>query len=725
MDILLVGGAGDVMDAVINKLNKEGHRIYILTGNRNHVGKYKLVYEKYHFEYDDECIKEVFDSINPDVTIFMGAFDTNFDWHQASKETVRYSSGLINTLIAYSLLKRGRYIYLSSEEVFYSFYSEDIVEDEKTTSITYKAMAIAQGETICLNYRQTMGLDILVLRLDHLTHIPSNKTEVKEICSRMCMEALRDGKISTNAHNEFSLLYISDAVEFLYKLVIADQYRHDIYHISSMEALNEMQLAQLIKGEMEEIDIIDNTSGLNHRVVLSARRFEEEFGFKIIHHAEDIVSNVLDFMKKHKNSFLEEEQIKRGFFVRIMQSILHMFRPLVPFVENMVCFIPFFMLNNRAVGSEYFTNLDFYLIYVLLFAIIFGQHQATFSAILAVAGYFFRQMYNRSGFEVLIDYNTYVWIAHLFILGLSVGYMRDRLNAVKGESDIEINYLSDQLFDISEINSSNTRLKHILETQIINHNESIGKIYDVVSTLDQYEPEEILFYAVEVLSRLMNSKDVAIYTVSNQSYARLVAATSSKARELGNSIRYMEYEEMYTDLKQKRVFINKKLIEKYPLMANAIYSEDEMQIILMVWGLPWERMTLSQANMLVVIGYLIQNAVVRANRYMEALENKRYLEGTNILETEAFKSLLGAFISASKRGLTICTVLCIEVIENDFEKAGEILSDKLRKTDYLGQLEDGKLYTLLSNTNKDDAAFVIKRFLESGYESSICEGLIL
>ena len=77
------------------------------------------------------------------------------------------------------------------------------------------------------------------------------------------------------------------------------------------------------------------------------------------------------------------------------------------------------MLNNRTVGSQYFANLDPFLLYVLLFAIVYGQQQATFSAICAVAGYMFRQMYTRTGFEVLLDYNTYVWIAQLFILGLA------------------------------------------------------------------------------------------------------------------------------------------------------------------------------------------------------------------------------------------------------------------------------------------------------------------
>ena len=97
---------------------------------------------------------------------------------------------------------------------------------------------------------------------------------------------------------------------------------------------------------------------------------------------------------------------------------------------------------------------------------------------------------------------------------------------------------------------------------------------------------------------------------------------------------------------------NKNMDERYPLMANAIYSEDEMQLILMIWGIPWERMTLGQANMLTVIGYLIQNAVVRANRYIAALEQQRYIQGTNILEPEAFSSLVKAYLKARDKGLT-------------------------------------------------------------------------
>ena len=79
------------------------------------------------------------------------------------------------------------------------------------------------------------------------------------------------------------------------------------------------------------------------------------------------------------------------------------------------------MINNRVTGSAYFAKLDPYLLFVILAALVYGQQQAAFSAILSVAGYMFRQAYGRTGFDIMLDYNTYVWIAQLIIVGMSVG----------------------------------------------------------------------------------------------------------------------------------------------------------------------------------------------------------------------------------------------------------------------------------------------------------------
>ena len=731
MDVLLVGSDCELMRALINKLNKEGHRANILTGNKNQIGVYKNSYEKYRFPYDSDCLKEVFDSVRPKVTIFLGAHDLNFDWSDARKESVRYLTALQNIMTSYTSVKQGRFIYLSSEEVYSQSYPNDIAEEEPTSAISFRSVAIAQGEEACLNYKHTMGLNTVVLRLDHMYAMPEKSTAENSnlndhnLCAKMAIEAIRTGHIQANGNKHFSLLHVDDAVEAIYKIVSADQIKEQLYNISSGELSNEMDLARIVQREIGDgASITDNTVGNVIRVVLSNRKFASEFGLTIFHHVGTEMEKIAGYVKKHSADFADlGEMGSMATNITIRQRLRVVFYAVIPFMETLIFFIPFFMLNNRVVGSTYFAKLDFYLLYVLLFAIVHGQQQATFAAVLAVCGYVFRQTYQRTGLEVLLDYNTYVWVAQLFILGLVVGYMKDRLKVIQNENKNEVQYMEHQLGDIQDINTSNVRLKNMLEVQLINQNDSFGKIYEITSSLDQYEPSEVLFYAAEILAKLVDSKDVAIYTVANRSYARLFSATSPKARELGNSIEYPKLTDMYESIKEKRVFINRSMDEQYPLMADAIYAEDEMQLILMVWGIPWERMTLSQANMLVIIGYLIQNAVIRANRYLEALEKERYMEGTRVLETEAFVSLVRAYLSARNKGLTECTVLQLTYKDVDLEKAGTDLSKLIRQSDYLGEMPDGYLYVLLSNTSTHDAEFVLKRFANAGYHSMIREDL--
>lgn len=723
MNILLIGGAGNLINNLIIKLNKEGHRISLLTGDRYGKASYQHVFEKYNFPYESESLKEIFESVRPELTIFMGACDTNFKWTGGGveREAVRFSNSLMNILMAYSQYTEGRFLYLSTQEVYWGYYEENIDETEPVTPEGIPAMVWSQGEEMCENYRRSCDKDIIILRMDHVYGIPENRRDVRDICSRMCLEALESGRITVRENHVFSLLYVTDAVEFVHRLAMCPEHRSSIYNLSSMIEQTEVTLAEMIcQAWGDPLELIP-VQEQEDRVILSDILYESEFGNPFFCEVQDTVRKITAQMKKKAYMFLNGDEASKSRKDKIRDKVEWLLRTLLPFAENLVLFIPFFMLNNRAVGSEYFANLDFYLLYVLLFAIVYGQHQATLSSVLAVAGYCFRQMYDRSAFEVMLDANTYVWIAQLFILGLVVGYMRDQIIKLKLESQSEREFLDMQLVDIQDINSSNVRVKAALETQIVNQNDSVGKIYSITSALDQYSPEEVLFYAAEMLSKLLKSKDVAIYTVSNPAYARLFSATSAKARQLGSSIQYTNMGELYETLVQRKVFINRRMEEQYPLMANAIFENEEMQMIIMVWGIPWERMTLGQANQLVVISALIQNAVLRANRYLVALEEQRYVAGTQMLKTDAFQTLVNAYLTARSRGLTECTLLQVKVEENNYMESAKLLSGKLRQSDYIGTLSDGGLYTLLANTNGKDAEFVIRRFSELGYESGIVE----
>lgn len=708
-------------DAVIDKLNKSKHRIFLLTGRRDRKFSYKHVFERYDYPYEDESIKDIFESVKPDMVIFMGAYDTNFDWHRERQESVRYTASLMNILSTYSMVGKGRFVYFSSHEVYGGSHYNNIQEQEAAQPRGFKAMAVAQGEEICENYRKTQGIETLVLRFDHLYGVPRKGQEESNLCFQMCLEALKTGKVSASDRRSFSMLYLNDAVELAYKVMMEEQPALYCYHISSMEEINEVNLAEaVIKAMGGGIRLVNNSVGDRYRLVLDGKAYQEEYDQRIFVHYEEGAEQVARYMKRHADSFISAEDTGGSRAARIWHGIKVGFKRVFPFVENLICFVPFFILNSKAAGSEYFNRLDFFLLYVLLFAIVYGQQQAIFSSLLAVVGYFLQQMYGRTGFEVLLDYNIYIWMAQLFIIGMVVGYMRDQLQFIRDENEEEVRYLSRKVDDIADINDSNVRMKQSFETQLVNQRDSLGKIYEITSSLEAYASEEVLFYAARVLGELMDSRDVAVYTVANGDYARLFSFTSKEAKKLGNSIKYTDMEDLYNDLKEHRVFINKKMDEKLPLMASAVYTEDQMELILMVWGIPWQRMTLSEANRLTIVGALIQNAVVHANRYLDALTNQRYLEQTRIMSPDAFGQLVHAFFGAKANGLTECALL--EIGAADRVQAAEALGKNMRQTDYMGVLDDGGFYILLSNTDEKNAEGVIERFRSAGYECELREG---
>ena len=80
-----------------------------------------------------------------------------------------------------------------------------------------------------------------------------------------------------------------------------------------------------------------------------------------------------------------------------------------------------------------------------------------------------------------------------FILGLVVGYMRDQIRIMRLESQELEEHLHRQIVNIQDINESNVRVKEVMEQQLIDHKDSIGKIYSITAGLEQRMPDEVIF----------------------------------------------------------------------------------------------------------------------------------------------------------------------------------------------------------------------------------------
>ena len=377
------------------------------------------------------------------------------------------------------------------------------------------------------------------------------------------------------------------------------------------------------------------------------------------------------------------------------------------------------MLNNRATASQYFSKIDFYLIFVLLFAVVHGQRQATFSAFLATAGYMFRQMYNKSGIAVVTGYNTYVWIAEIFIVGLVVGYMKDRLNFLKEEKEQEVDFLAERVTDITDINDSNLRVKEGLITQVVNYDYSMGTVYEMIEQLGEDHPTKILFRALTLIRNVTDCRDVSIYLIDKNNYARLFGYTSQKAASMGNIIYLPEKEPFYDAFSKNIVYLNRNMDSKYPMMASCVSEEGRPNMMILLWSVPFERMTIDESNRLIVLGKLIHKTAKRTENYLELLRNERYADGGCALKAEEFKELVDTYREAEKNNMTEYVLLKIIPSDTDMQRIEPLISEMISLTYYIGYGNDGNPYILLTSTGKKECDSLITRLEQNGIHTAI------
>ena len=242
----------------------------------------------------------------------------------------------MNVLSAFVGCSKGRFIYLSSEEVFQQEFADAISEDETPAAVTAKGQALAVGEGICKYYRD-MGKDVVTLRLDHMYGMPESALEAKNMIGRMCVEALETREILVGKGQRAALLHESDAVEFIYRVVAAKEPKYGLYHISSGEPISQQTMAEaLVKGFDGEIAIMENPKEPRREPLLANTRYAEEFGIRIFHTPEKELPPIAKHINRNATEFARIEVRPKGIIGKIHRWIKEFLPAVFPFLENMV-----------------------------------------------------------------------------------------------------------------------------------------------------------------------------------------------------------------------------------------------------------------------------------------------------------------------------------------------------------------------------------------------------
>ena len=306
-------------------------------------------------------------------------------------------------------------------------------------------------------------------------------------------------------------------------------------------------------------------------------------------------------------------------------------------------------------------------------------------------------------------------ILQILVVGVIVGHMRDKYRRKNGDLEDEKKYYQSELVDMTRIYDGNRYVKEIYEKRIVNYENSMVKVYEASSQLDFWEPQKVIFQAVDVARELMDIQDVAIYiTGGNAGYLRLAAASSDEARQMGKSIHADENFFMHRELVERTVYRNREVDSVLPSYACGIYDRENLNAVIMLWTKDLSKINLYESNMLALICRLIESSMNHAATYWNRLANQ-YIEGTNVLREEEFDKMYQICQEGSQQDKLEYTALRIpgRFLQSRGKEVCAKIASLVRQTDIIGE-KDENICILLMNTNESEAEYVIQRFQNAG-----------
>lgn len=695
MKILICGEYGVFCKELINRLKKEKHTIFVISGSQKPRFRKPSdgILQEYNFSYRSKSIRTIIENVQADAMIILGACDVKYRWTDIGQESVRYLSGITNLLVCAKEAGIPRIIYCSSMGVYAEAEDRTITEETKFQASSSVLKTYIQIENLC--QKQDMQDEVKITKIRFPEVYGDYRSYEYDICATLMDAAYTKQGVHIFPEKEHRILYVKDAVDVLMRV------------FNSKEPQNSYLVEGTSYTEKEIMDEIQKTiPSLNVNVVQEEKAFvsrpqvkenaKELQSFKEKYPLKD---GLKEFYKVFGNTKREDEkQEKRKGAMK---------EKVIPFLENIALFfiaaLISFALRDTWVGQ----NVNFYLFYMIIISVTYGTAHSLLASLLIFA----LKAVSLVTSDNVIEYAGFVDVLQILIIGVAVGYMRDRYKRKSANLEDEKKYFQSELVDLTQIYDGNRYIKDVYEKRLMNYENSMAWIYETASKLDFWEPTKVVFQAVDVVCELLGVQDVAIYIAGKrEKYLRLMASSTDNARVMGKSVCVDESFFMFNELQERSVYRNKDLDSDFPTYACGTFSDNKLTSIIMVWTKDLSKINLYQSNMFALLCRLIEASMSRARLFWNELAHQ-YIEGTNVLQEDGFERVLELCIQGKKEGKVIYSLLGISSKDVDMEQAElyQQVGRMVRETDFIGKNKEG-LSVILMNVNEGETESVLQRF---------------
>lgn len=559
---------------------------------------------------------------------------------------------------------------------------------------------------------RAQGMAVSLLRLSEL-YAPG-QTSADGLIGRLFGAALMGRpfpRASAPEHVRYTLLDARDAVYAIYQAA-AREFNGEVLHIAGADT-TAAELYAVCDGFLPHLDEPSPKVPLAGRAVLVSDIAARELGWKP---RRVLAEGLQETWEK-----MQEVHARHVLDVRLRQKRLRRVRlrqRLVPYLENaagaLVTLGISFLQGGSTVNGV--IAFDMAYLYIGTMGLFYGKQQAIMAAICALVILIFQRL--RQGGDLvamLYDPSAFLHFVSYFFVAVAMGYFADR-ERFRVLSDRRVRRRLQQRYDFLQATfRENLAVKDRLYRQIINADDSIGRLYRIVSRLDSVETENLFTQTASVAADVLGVADVVVYTVGDGGYyLRQKVRVGAGTTDVPRSLRVEDNPYLKEMLSEKKIFVNRDLIKGLPDLAAPIVYAGRVIAVLQIYHLDFDQWSYYEENLLSITARLVSGALGRAYDWERETMGHRYLDGTRILRLDEFQKIVAELRERRRMQPDYAAALLpIDVQGKSYIELDHSIADSIRSEDFIGMTEDG-VSLLLPDVTEDALSMVRARLLKVG-----------
>jgi len=714
LNILITGDLSSLSGCLARKFQKEGHKV-ILAGSDPAIMTEKLRRVTFHkIAVDDVLFRKTLSRYRFDVVVFIGSREECRE-NPSALASGEMLDGLHNALELAKNEKSQHFLFISSTEIYGNVLQAE--EDIEIDPISVNGYALASAEIICSHYQVEYSLGVTICRIPNIFGRYAGNGLLPSIVDQF----RRKSKVNLpgSKGTTLSFLHCLDVADFI--LMILDQPASDgmqLFNLSSADPISLERLASQINDLFPTVVVQYDAEAKILTKPAHFTKAKEEYGW--------INKRTLEIELPELLAIWLEEDTPRDSILHRTGQFLQKLQPLVRWAELFLGAGAVYLLNNLTSTVLQFRYIDFRLLYVVLLGATHGTTMGLLAAVFASSLTLLSWFEAGMNFSMLI-YNIENWIpfALYLLAGGITGYLHDKNeNEVQFQKE-QVDLVQEKYKFLYGVYDEISSIKDQFREQLMGYRDSFGRIYNVTTQLNSLQEEDIMLRALGVCEDVFENDSIALYSLDeNKVFGRLQVCSQNLRTTLPKSIKLPDYPDLCSQIEAGEVYQNKDIKPGYPSYFAPVLDGKNPVAGIGIWEANFDQFSLQYLNLIKVISGLIQSALVRAALFKHINTVNLYLPNTRIFKPDAFKEILNA-----KKEMQTSQVAEYEMIRilseiEDMEEASQLMESVIRSTDYIGLLDDGHCYILLSQTDWINAFNVLSRLHTSGVVGEICSEVV-